>query len=217
MGRHRLRETFRPTGSSGSSELRRAPSSAPPPKKGRRRLLLAGVPILIVEDAAVSGAFTGNALTVEGAAVRIALNEEEALGILSEFHPRLIVLDLVLSRRDGFSFAKRVRSHDDCRDTLIVAVTTIDASEAERVARTAGCDGYIGWPIETETFARSVANYLAKHARRSELASFPAKARSAEDGGDERGRPAGRLRRGSGKFPSLRDPASVKKANEEAE
>jgi DNA-binding response OmpR family regulator len=159
---------------------------------------------LIVEDIAVSGAFTATALTAEGATVRIATSEEEALSVCSDFRPRLIVLDLVLSRMSSLSFAKRARLRDSSRDTLFVAVTTIDASEAQSVARAAGCDGYITWPIDTHTFARSIATYLQEHANRRERSrSLASVAPVAESGSGDHELPLQRAEEQTAVVPSV--------------
>jgi CheY-like chemotaxis protein len=121
---------------------------------------LVGVPVLIVEDDPLSAKLTSIVLASEGAIVRIATSAEEALDTLREFLPRLIVLDLVLPRMGGLLFAKAVKADDRHRDAFIVAVTAINGPETRRIAEESGCDGYVRKPIETETFARTLAIYL---------------------------------------------------------
>jgi len=121
---------------------------------------LRGVPILVVEDDPPSAKLAALLLKQHGANVRIAPNAEEALKVLEHFHPRLVVLDLVLPRMGGLLFAHQVKADPRFCDTVIVAATVINGPEVERVAREAGCAAYIRKPIDTETFAATLADCL---------------------------------------------------------
>jgi CheY-like chemotaxis protein len=61
-------------------------------------------PILIVEDDDDSRAFMVTVLEIEGYRVVTAANGDEALTAARQEHPRLILLDLMMPRLDGFGF-----------------------------------------------------------------------------------------------------------------
>ena len=119
-----------------------------------------GVPALIVEDDAPSAKLAALLLTHEGADVRVTPNAEEALQVLEQFRPRLVVLDLVLPRMGGLLLAHHIKADSRLRDTVVIATTVINGPEVERVAREAGCAAYILKPINTETFAAALADCL---------------------------------------------------------
>jgi two-component system cell cycle response regulator DivK len=125
--------------------------------------ILRGAPILVVEDDAPSAKLASLLLTQQGANVRIAPNAEEALRVLTEFLPRLVVLDLVLPRMGGLLLAQHIKADPQLRDVVVVAATVISGLEVERLALAAGCAGYLRKPIDTETFAASLAACLEEN------------------------------------------------------
>ena len=100
-------------------------------------------------------------LTSEGYHVRTAVDAEDALRVLASFAPRLILMDLQLPGMDGLTLTRQLK-HDPTRQgMLIVALTAYAMKGDEAKAVAAGCDGYITKPIDTDTFAQLVRDYLA--------------------------------------------------------
>jgi DNA-binding response OmpR family regulator len=100
---------------------------------------LAGVPVLIVDPHTRSAQRTETALKAAGALPRVARDAEEALFMLDAFRPRAVVLDLVLPRLSGLVLAQAITADEATRKVVIIALTTFAGSDAERVAREAGC------------------------------------------------------------------------------
>jgi CheY-like chemotaxis protein len=125
--------------------------------------LLNGVSILVVEDDPLSAKLAVLLLKQQGADVRVAPNAEQGLKILEEYHPRLVVLDLVLPRMSGLLLAHFIKADERFARTILVAVTMISGPDVERVVSEAGCAAYIRKPIDTDTFAAIVAGCLEKN------------------------------------------------------
>lgn len=121
---------------------------------------LQGVSVLLVEDDVPSARLAGIVLNKAGAIVRFAHTAEEALIALESFHPRLIVLDLVLPKMGGLVFVQQLKADAATRSIVVVAVTSMNGSEAARVCLEAGCAAYIRKPIDIEHFAETLAQYL---------------------------------------------------------
>jgi CheY-like chemotaxis protein len=117
---------------------------------------------LVVEDHPPSAKLVALLLTPHGATIRIAPNAEEALAVLDQFSPRLVVLDLILPRMGGLLLAQHIKGNPRFRHIAVVATTVVNGAEVERVVREAGCAAYIRKPIDTETFAATVASCLEK-------------------------------------------------------
>jgi len=72
----------------------------------------------------------------------------------------LVLCDVLMPGIDGYEFARRFKADTARFETPLVAVTALAmAGDRERVAA-AGFDGYIGKPIEPETFVAQVESYL---------------------------------------------------------
>src|ERR1700683_1172662 len=104
--------------------------------------------VLIVEDTPVNLKVVRVLLSRHGFEVRTATTAEEALEVLNEFQPRLVLTDIQLPGMNGLELIKRVKSDPTKRGTVVVALTAFAMKDDEQKAIDAGCDGYITKPIE---------------------------------------------------------------------
>lgn len=120
-----------------------------------------GEPILIVDDNPANLKLARVLLTGEGFEARTALNAEEALVLLREFRPKLILMDIQLPGMDGLELTRRLKSDPSTRDIVILALTAYAMKGDEERAREAGCDGYVTKPIDTRALPGVLAGYLS--------------------------------------------------------
>jgi two-component system cell cycle response regulator DivK len=121
---------------------------------------VAAEPILIVDDNPVNLKLVRVLLAGEGYDVRTAADAEEALEVLKEFKPRLILMDIQLPGMDGLTLTRKLKADPATRDAVVVGLTAYAMKgDAERVLA-AGCNGYVSKPIDTRTFAAEIATYL---------------------------------------------------------
>ena len=137
---------------------------------------MAGEQILVVDDTPVNLKLTRILLVNEGYKVITAASAEEALNLLRNYHPRLILTDVQLPGMDGLELARRVKQDPNTRDIAVVALTAFAMKGDEGKAIDAGCDGYITKPIDTRTLGARIREYLD---RQSE--SYPAAAASPRE------------------------------------
>jgi two-component system, cell cycle response regulator DivK len=126
---------------------------------------MSGEPILIVDDHAGNMKLLSFMLTSRGYDVRTASNAEEALLVLREFHPRLILMDIQLPGIDGLALTRQLKADPAYRSTVVIAVTASAMKGDEERALKAGCDGYVTKPIDTRALPRIVASYLSADSR----------------------------------------------------
>jgi CheY-like chemotaxis protein len=118
-------------------------------------------PILIVEDNPVNVKLFRVLLEKAGFEVRTAGDADEALAVLSNFTPRLILMDVQLPGIDGLELTRRLKANAHYRHIPIVALTAYAMKADQERAADAGCAGHIAKPIETRTFVDSVRGYLS--------------------------------------------------------
>jgi two-component system cell cycle response regulator DivK len=123
---------------------------------------MAGEPILIVDDNPVNLKLARVLLAAEGYEVRTAVAAEEALEVLEEFRPRMILMDIQLPGMDGLELTRRLKADPRMREVVIVALTAYAMKGDEERVLAAGCDGYIGKPIDTRRLAAQVADLLTR-------------------------------------------------------
>jgi two-component system, cell cycle response regulator DivK len=120
-----------------------------------------GAPILIVDDNISNTKLLAFLLTSKGYVVRTAGNADEALAVLRDFLPRLILMDLQLPGIDGLTLTRQIKADPRMRGIPIVAATAYAMKGDEDRARAAGCDGYITKPIDTRRLPQEIERYLA--------------------------------------------------------
>ena len=124
---------------------------------------MASETILIVDDNPANLKLARVILAAEGYEVRVAVDAEEALALLADFRPRLILMDLQLPRMDGLTLTRRLKADAATRDITILALTAYAMKGDEEKALQAGCDGYITKPIDTRKLPGQVAALLQSH------------------------------------------------------
>jgi len=121
---------------------------------------VAGEAILIVDDNPVNLKLVQVLLSSQGYDVRSAGDAEEALAVLQEFQPRLILMDVQLPGMDGLELTRRLKADPTMRGVVILALTAYAMKGDEERMLAAGCDGYIAKPIDTRRFPQMVAELL---------------------------------------------------------
>ena len=121
---------------------------------------MSGEPILIVDDNATNLKLVRILLASEGYDVRTAADAEEALNILKEFYPRMILMDIQLPGIDGLELTRRLKADPATQKIMILGLTAyVMKGDKDRIMA-AGCDGYVPKPIDTRTLAQLVRKYL---------------------------------------------------------
>lgn len=100
-------------------------------------------------------------LESEGLSVRTASNGEEALAVLSEMTPSLILLDMRMPVLDGWGFADRCRA----RDLTFPIVVMTAAESARRWAEEIGATGYIAKPFDVNELLQTIERYRRKDSK----------------------------------------------------
>lgn len=84
-----------------------------------------GYKVLIAEDDAFLVSAYRVKLTKEGFDVRIAIDGEEALAVLRDFTPDLIMLDLIMPRRDGFSTLEEIKKIEALKNIPVIVASNL--------------------------------------------------------------------------------------------
>ena len=118
--------------------------------------------ILIVDDTATVVMFEKMMLSSQGYAFDTATNGEDALVLVEQRRPDLILLDIMMPKMDGIETCRRLKSNPDTNAIPVVMVTT--KGEAERVEQAflAGCDDYITKPVDKLELLTKVATHLSR-------------------------------------------------------
>ena len=116
--------------------------------------------VLLVEDTHELALWLGAALRKMGLDVTLATDGLEASNLLFEHSFNLVILDLNLPKRDGFSVLQELRSR---KDSVPVLILTAKADISDRVkGLNAGADDYLPKPFDLEELEARVQALLRR-------------------------------------------------------
>lgn len=103
--------------------------------------------ILIVDDSRTEQVFLADLLTRAGYAVRTASGGDEALRLLDEARPDLVLMDVVMPGANGFSLTRRITREPRWAGIPVMLCTSKD-QDSDRVwgLRQGACD-YLVKPV----------------------------------------------------------------------
>ncbi|WP_337177385.1 response regulator [Paludisphaera sp.] len=104
--------------------------------------------VLLVEDHPDGAEVLVSLIRLWGHLVVAAADGAEALDVLDEARPDVILMDLGLPGMDGYALARRVRERAQDPKPLLVAVTGYGHEEARRMSREAGFDLHLVKPVD---------------------------------------------------------------------
>ena len=109
--------------------------------------------ILVVEDSPDLAEALERNLTLDGYEVSLATRAAQALPLVASFDPELIILDLGLPDRDGYSVLKDLRDRGNSRPVLILSARNLEADKLQGFRL--GADDYVTKPFSVmELLAR---------------------------------------------------------------
>ncbi|MBI2217068.1 MAG: response regulator [Candidatus Rokubacteria bacterium] len=134
------------------------PAGTTPSARATGALSLAGLSILVVDDDADTCDLLSTVLGYYGADVRSASSAEEALRLVDERPPSVLVSDIAMPGIDGYELVRRVRAMEKERGWRIAALALTAharASDTEQ-AFIAGFEAYIAKPVEPAELAQAI-------------------------------------------------------------
>ncbi len=117
--------------------------------------------LLVVDDVPDILELLETTLKYKGYRVETARNGEEALKVVQQERPALIIADILMPRMDGFSLVHRLRLDPETRDIPVIFLSaTYVAPEDRAFALTIGVTRFIEKPVDLESFLPMLAEYL---------------------------------------------------------
>lgn len=109
--------------------------------------------ILVVDDERPIAEILKYNLEKEGYEVILAYDGEEALARLEQDHPDLILLDIMLPKKDGFTVCREIRAHQ--KEVPIIMLTARETEVDKVLGLELGADDYVTKPFSArEVLAR---------------------------------------------------------------
>lgn len=99
--------------------------------------------ILVVEDDAFFQKFYTSKLTEKGFEVFLAVDGEDAIQKISEVKPGLILLDIIMPKKDGFEVLAIIKANPETRDIPVIVFSSLGQEEDIKKAKDLGALDYM--------------------------------------------------------------------------
>ena len=143
--------------------LARLPGGANPrqlPGPVPRRALL----VMVVDDSVTVRKVTSRLLERHGMSVLTAKDGVDAMALLQEHRPDVLLLDIEMPRMDGFEVATRIRRDERLKDLPIIMITSRTGQKHRDRAMAIGVNEYLGKPYQESLLLQSIAQWSQTHA-----------------------------------------------------
>ena len=118
-------------------------------------------PILVVEDVPNILELLDVTLRFKGYPVKTARNGEEALDVVPEHPPALVITDIMMPKMDGYTLAFNLRRNPKTSHIPIIFLSaTYVTPEDKEFAMSLGAVRFMEKPVDTEDFLLTVAEVL---------------------------------------------------------
>ena len=120
--------------------------------------------VLVVDDSVTVRKVTSRLLERHGMSVLTAKDGVDAMQLLEEHMPDLMLLDIEMPRMDGFEVATQVRNDPRLQHLPIIMITSRTGQKHRDRAMAIGVNDYLGKPYQESVLLDSIALWSKAHA-----------------------------------------------------
>ncbi len=125
--------------------------------------------VLIVDDDPDMVAYLAHLLKAEGLDVEAAYDGRQALALIADRAPDLVLLDVVLPGMSGFDICRRLKADEATALIPVVLITALEDSENRVRGIEAGADDFLSKPAKREELVARIGTLRRLHEMRKEL------------------------------------------------
>ena len=131
------------------------------PKEAKRRVLRlkpgqGEIRVLVADDRDTNRQLLSRLLGTVGFATREAVNGEDALRMIREWKPRVVLMDMTMPVMDGYEATRVIKATPELKGTAVIAVTASAFEEDRQRIFAAGADGYLSKPFKEEDLFETI-------------------------------------------------------------
>lgn len=114
----------------------------------------------MVDDDADVAWTTAALLKLEGHDTHIAKDGREAIELVRQLHPSIVLMDLGMPSVDGFEAAKQIRKQEGGTKILLCAISAYGTEDIIKRVKEAGFDRYLRKPANFDDVSAIIDNAL---------------------------------------------------------
>jgi DNA-binding response OmpR family regulator len=118
--------------------------------------------VLIADDEPSIVASLEFLMRQSGHDIRVAVNGDEVLGLVEEFVPDLVILDVMMPRRSGFEVCAKIRERESWRSIKILMLSARGREAEVSKGLALGADAYLTKPFSSRELLEVVRQLLGE-------------------------------------------------------
>ncbi|OZA54393.1 MAG: hypothetical protein B7X73_00955 [Methylophilales bacterium 39-45-7] len=118
--------------------------------------------VLVVDDSLTMRKVLSRVLEREDYEVVTANDGVDAIQLLQEITPDIILTDIEMPRMDGFEFSRFVRDNPATANTPLVVISSRTADKHRNVAKEIGVNAFLGKPVQDDELIEQVRALIKK-------------------------------------------------------
>lgn len=116
--------------------------------------------VLVVDDSPTDLQMLSALLKKQGYDVVTAVDGEDAIDKAASTHPPVVVLDIILPKKNGFQVCRQLKTTAETRDIKVILVSSKNQESDKFWGIKQGADEYIAKPYRDEELLAAVARQL---------------------------------------------------------
>ena len=92
--------------------------------------------------------------------LEIAIDGQDTLDKVAQFHPDLILLDIMMPKISGFEVCQKLKEDPATQGIMILMVTALNEPNDIQRAIEVGCDDFLSKPVQKVELLKRVSNLL---------------------------------------------------------
>ena len=121
---------------------------------------LQGLKILVVDDSKTIRRTAETLLVKEGCKVFTAIDGFEALSKITDHHPDLVLVDIIMPRLDGYQTCSLIKHNKIYKDTPVIMLSSKDGIFDRARGRIVGSEQYLTKPFTKEELITAISNQV---------------------------------------------------------
>jgi PAS domain S-box-containing protein len=127
------------------------------------------ITILIVDDTVANLQVLTTIVTLQGYNILLAQSGEEALRIAKAYHPDIVLLDIMMSKMDGFEVCRQLKANPETKPIPVIFVTARTDVEAVEKGFDVGGDDYVSKPFNDRVLLARLKTHIERYRLQREI------------------------------------------------
>lgn len=104
--------------------------------------------VLVVEDSPAQRSMVATILAANGRVIQSAKDGIEALKLIKQWKPDVVILDVIMPGMNGFEVCRRIKNDQEMKLVSVIMCTSMDAQSERYWGMKQGADVYLSKPFK---------------------------------------------------------------------